>query len=168
MGGALALGLCLGLLGCGEDAGGADFSGSYEVLTHTRNTRGCEGAGSAFSGDKFFELRADNGVLGYHRCGEPGDCSVRDESRSFDEPSGEEWRKVAVSFEQFRDYCQAELSERVARFEEGVLRLEGKVYRGEVLRVDGERCEEALVVSRRDELECAQREALSARRVEQD
>lgn len=160
------------LTGCAdapEDGVGTGFAGAYETVARTRNVSGCDKEGSAHAGDRYFELREAGATLDYYRCLAPGNCTVLDAGLSFDTHHGAQWSRVEVGVEPGRESCRVQLSERTAEFADAqMLRIEGRVWAGTLTHAVGEACDEAMVLARRDELTCTQRDALKARPLPKD
>lgn len=162
-----AVALWVALAGCAdsaEDDAGTGFAGAYETVAQTRNMSGCDKEGSAHAGDRYFELREAGGNLDYYRCLAPGNCTVLNAGLGFDTHSGAQWSRVEVGVETGRDSCKVQLSERTAQFADTqTLRIDGRLWTGTLTHDLHETCDEAMVLARRDELVCTQRDVIKAR-----
>ena len=169
---ALMVGLVLGVCACGDDGSGEpSFAGTYQVISHTRNTQSCEAEGDAFDGDDYFKLVLDDSgaqsELGYRACSKADDCvETTNQTKSFDEKNGDAWKKLLVSATPNGSDCEIRLTERVATMSSGDVRIEERVLEGTVTPQDSQNCDKQFAPTQRDQLDCTRFDVIVAVRTQ--
>jgi hypothetical protein len=157
--------LALPSLGCGDDGPGTSpFADTYQVVLHTRNTENCDGEGSPFDGDDYFELTDEGDSLAYHVCDAADDCrDAVNDSKSFTIQDGDAWIGRTIDASGTRGGCNVTFTERVATLENDTdVRIETRTFSGEFSREEGQDCTDQLVLENRGELTCGQFEVVLA------
>ena len=161
----LGLGLASAtLMSCGSDEGQTSFEGTYEVISHTRNTDGCNAEGEAFDGDSYFRLaRVDGGNrLAYYPCDGPDNCDdIANSTKSFSTRNEDEWRNMLWAGNDSGSMCILQLTERILTSDSNGIRIERRVF-SKTYEDSEVECEGEAAESRRDELECQVYEKLIA------
>lgn len=153
--------------GCEEsDSGTPPYLGTYEVLSHTENTAGCDTEGDPVEGEAtFFSLEDENffgvSVLTWHDCESAESCSdVGALDRSFTKEGGE-WVSQVIYAAGGVD-CDVGITEGTIEETDSGVRIEFHTYSGVITVQSAEACETDLAEEHREELECTGIEVLEA------
>lgn len=160
--------LAAGLTACGgDDDGGGDFVGTYEVTKHTLNDTGCDAEGPAVTdGDAFFKLQMGDimgfPILEYYSCTSATECEPdSDLFKSFAKIGGE-WSIQTQVASGFDPECNlSEITGPLQKTELGV-KLELRTTQATITLSGGEECDTDLVDKYSDQMVCGQYEVLEA------
>jgi hypothetical protein len=160
--------------GCGDDAGefGADVAGTYMTVAHTVNEDSCEQLGTQVPAEEstpYFELKSTNffgeKFLGFQECTGPDECEdgVSLGKWMFTEKRGGQYfgqpfasSSPGTANEDGMVPCLVSVAEATATPGGPEVKLEQRLYRGEVLVATREECEPDVAKERIEELTCDQ------------